>query len=193
MSKRFEISANSFHEIQPGSFLVAAPSLPGSLFYRAVVFVLQNDSEGIFGAVINRPASQDIVANWSKTTGLNFERLSMIQGGPLSGPVMAIHQYQPLSEMQVCEGVCVSVDAKALQHLARSESQYRIVLGIAGWEPQQLSAEIASGFWYPLVVDPTHVFDDHAVMWESFVREFGRQTLQTMVSSRYFPVDPSLN
>lgn len=180
--------------IQPGSFLVATPSLQDTPFSRTVVFVLQADGQGTFGAVINRPADHEVVAKWSAKTGLEFDRQHMIQGGPLGGPVMALHQQKLLAEVEICEGVCLSVDAKALQHLSReTDSPYRIVLGIAGWNPEQLTQEIKSGFWFPLVVDPIHVFDDHAVMWESFVREYGRQALGSVIGKRHFPADPNLN
>lgn len=197
MSNRFQLNqafgAPLRGGIQPGSFLVASPSLQNNPFNQTVVFVLQNDSQGTFGAVINRPADNEMVANWSKTTGLEIARNNMIQGGPLSGPIVAIHQHKPLAEVEICDGVCLSVDAKALQQLTRQDSQYRIVLGIAGWAQQQLSTEIDSGLWYHLVVDPTHVFDDHSMMWENFVREFGRQTLGHIIDQKHFPVNPALN
>lgn len=179
--------------VRPGSFLVAAPALQNSPFNQTVVFVLQNDAQGTFGAVINRPADKEMVANWSKTTGLEIARPNMIQGGPLGGPIVAIHQNKPLAEVEIGGGVCLSVDAKNLQQLTRQESPYRIVLGIAGWAKQQLSSEIDSGIWYHLVVDPTHVFDDHSMMWENFVREFGRQTLGQIIDQRHFPANPALN
>lgn len=180
--------------LQPGTFLVASPSLTGTPFSQTVVFLLQANDQGTFGAVINRPADDDVVTKWSSTTGLEFARQTMIQGGPIGGPVMALHQSKPLAEVEICDGVCLSVDTKALQHLARqTETQYRIVLGIAGWNHQQLFSEINSGYWFPLVVDPSHVFDDHTVMWQSFVREFGRQTLSSLIGEDHFPTDPTLN
>jgi putative transcriptional regulator len=197
VSRRFQVSqffgVPRQGGVQPGTFLVAAPSLRNNPFNQTVVFVLQNDSQGTFGAVINRPADQEMIANWSRTTGLEITRPNMIQGGPLNGPIVAIHQNKPLAEVEICDGVCLSVEPNALQQLTRQESPYRIVLGIAGWGRQQLSSEMDSGLWYHLVVDPTHVFDDHSTMWENFVREFGRQTLSHIIGQQHFPSNPALN
>jgi putative transcriptional regulator len=198
VSKRFEFLNEDAPQrdgnIAPGSFLVATPALQTSGFERTVVFVLQHNLDGTFGAVINRPANQSIVANWSKQTGLEFARESIVQGGPLGGPVLAIHQDRPIAEVEISAGVCLSVDSKAIQKLStQHESRYRIVLGIAGWEKDQLSREMSLGYWYHVEVDPLHVFDDHDLMWENFVREYGRQTLQTLVGNRHFPQNPHLN
>jgi putative transcriptional regulator len=187
---------SQFHPkpVQPGTFLVASPSLTGTPFSRTVVFLLQANREGTFGAVINRPAGDDLVSEWSSSTGLEIARQSLIQGGPIGGPVVALHQNKPLADVEICAGMCLSVDKDVLQRLAReSNSPYRIVLGIAGWEQQQLSNEINSGHWFPMEVDPAHVFDDHTAMWESFVREFGRQSLSRLIGEDQFPVDPTLN
>jgi putative transcriptional regulator len=196
VSRRFEIqNAKALGgKVSPGSFLVATSALQSTGFQRAVVFVLQNNEDGTFGAVINRPATNSMLANWSQQTGLEFARESIVQGGPLGGPVLAIHQDLPIAEVEISDGVCLSVDSKAIQKLStQNDAQYRIVLGIAGWEKNQLNREMELGYWYHLIVDPMHVFDDHDLMWENFVREYGRQTLEKLLGSSGFPVDPSLN
>lgn len=196
VSNRFDIQNvhNSGAVVGPGSFLVATSALQTTGFQRAVVFVLQNNDDGTFGAIINRPATHSILANWSRQTGLEFARESIVQGGPLGGPVLAIHQNLPIAEVEISEGVCLSVDSKAIQELStQNDAQYRIVLGIAGWEKDQLRREMELGYWYHLMVDPTHVFDDHDLMWENFVREYGRQTLEKLLAGHDFPQDPNLN
>jgi putative transcriptional regulator len=197
VSRRFNIprqSREASGEVAPGNFLIASPGLHATAFDRAVVFVLQHNDDGTFGAVINRPADNSMVTSWSKQTGLEFAQQSIVQGGPLGGPVLALHQDKPLAEVEISGGVCLSVDTQAFKKLSdQHESVYRIVLGIAGWEQKQLLKEMALGYWYHLAADPMHIFDDHASMWENFVREFGRQSLLTFIDERHFPQNPTWN
>ena len=43
-------------EVEPGTLLVAAPSLLDSNFRRTVVFVIDHRGEGTLGVVLNRPS-----------------------------------------------------------------------------------------------------------------------------------------
>jgi putative transcriptional regulator len=177
-----------------GSFLVAAPSLKGSPFEQTVVFVIQHDKHGTFGVVLNRPAAPELKTAWQLLSGSRSGDSCIVHGGPIGGPVFAIHQEKTLAELEMPGGICVSADKQVLNRLAqRHEADYRIVFGVAGWQFGQLSDEIQQGVWFSLEADPQHLFDDPDFMWENFLRQYGRQVLEEIVEPRHIPENPWLN
>ena len=117
-----------------------------------------------------------------------------MQGGPIGGPVFAIHRCETLSEMEIPGGVFVTSDNDSFQELAKQDdSDFRIVFGVAGWQEGQLESEIDQGKWFPLEIDPHHVFDDPVRMWERLLLEYGRISLCDVVGLDSLPEDPWLN
>ena len=54
-------------EVEPGTLLVAAPTMVDPNFRRTVVFVIDHREEGTLGVVLNRPsdvAVHDVLPNW---------------------------------------------------------------------------------------------------------------------------------
>lgn len=180
--------------VLPGSFLIASAALKDSSFEQAVVFVLQHNELGTFGVVLNRPVDAQLASTWREATGLNFENRSVVNGGPIGGPVLALHSQKSIAEVEILDGICLSIDSQAFKELAeKSDLPYRIVLGIAGWQPNQLADEMDRGLWYPLKADPNHIFDEPASMWPAFMRNFGYLQLQSIVDEKLIPSDPFLN
>lgn len=188
------LTAKGVNEILPGSFLIASSALNDTPFEQAVVFVLQHNDLGTFGVILNRPVDTQLASTWRKATGLNFETTSVVNGGPIGGPVLALHSQKSIAEVEILDGICLSVDSQAFKTLAeRSDIPYRIILGIAGWQPHQMADEMERGHWYHLRVDPNHIFDDPTFMWHTFTRNFGYQTLQSIFDKKLIPENPSLN
>jgi putative transcriptional regulator len=197
MMKRFLGSENLFtgnRSVSPGSFLIASAALNDSPFDKAVIFVLQNNPQGTFGVILNRPADSQLTNSWRAATGLNFASTSLVNGGPIGGPVLALHPQRSIAEVEICSGVCLSIDSQAIKFLSeQNDFPYRIILGIAGWQPGQLENEIEQGWWYQLKADPIHIFDDPFSMWQSFIRNFGLRTLSDWFGERVIPESPLLN
>lgn len=180
--------------VAPGNFLIASPALHGSPLEKAVVFVLQNNSAGTFGVVLNRPADSRLTTSWREATGLNFATSTVVNGGPIGGPVLALHPEKSLGEVEICEGLSLSIDSEAIKLLAgQNEFPYRIVLGIVGWKPGQLDLEMGEGLWYPFEADPIHIFDDPLTMWQVFIRNYGLKIISQWVGDRMIPESPSNN
>ena len=56
-------------DVEPGTLLVAAPSLLDSNFRRTVVYVIDHRGEGTLGVVLNRPsevAVHDVLPAWGR-------------------------------------------------------------------------------------------------------------------------------
>jgi putative transcriptional regulator len=68
-------------------------------------------------------------------------------GGPLSGPVVAVHSSLALAEVETGRGVYVAAQKDHLETLVREcPSDYRLIIGHAGWSAQQLAGELPQDF-----------------------------------------------
>lgn len=180
-----------------GKLLIATDELVGSGFERTVILVLQNDQQGTFGVVLNRPANDKIKQHWRKMSGSPEHVVSqLVQGGPMGGPVFAIHKYQDLGEMEIPGDIFISAKAESIEQLFdQNPDNYRIFMGIAGWKDDQLIDEIENGLWYVLDSDPEDIFDDSDWLWEKAMYRFGEESLCDLIgiSIHELPLDPSLN
>lgn len=75
---------------------------------------------------------------------------SLYFGGPLSGPVVAVHGASHLAEAEAGEGIFVAAQRDNLEALLQSEQHlpYRLIVGHLGWTQEQLTSEIEGGVWH---------------------------------------------
>jgi putative transcriptional regulator len=191
MQNRFQISPSNN---LLGTLLVAAPSLLGNSFEKTVVLILQHNSSGTFGVVLNRPANEEMLSEWEAMTGQDPVNRCFVQGGPIGGPVFAIHQQQAIGEVAMPCGLYVSADSELLQKLMeQDDDRYRIVFGVASWSIGQLESEISSGIWYPLDARADDIFDDANWMWEKSLRRYGEQATRDVLGIERLPENPNWN
>ena len=201
----------------PGTLLVASPALFGTPFRKSVVLVVQNNDEGTFGVVLNRPANEQLQFAWQELTGSDAENPNLVHGGPIDGPVFALHQQSSLAEMEMPSGICITSESEKFQEIVQQSDeatdefalpfesssspmdtkeisgQYRIVFGIAGWQKGQLQREVHQGLWYQLDGEPERVFDDPEFMWEKSIRRYSRMMLCDVIGLTKIPINPLLN
>ena len=178
----------------PGTLLVASPALKETPFHRAVVLVLQNNSQGTFGVTLNRPADEDMRSAWEQMTGIQAEDPILVQGGPINGPVFAIHREPELADHEVAGGVFVCSETdKFLELSQQATSDYRIVFGVAGWQVGQLQQEIEMGYWLPISNQIDFAFEPPRGLWARSMRLYGQQLLTDVVGVKNFPSDPLQN
>jgi putative transcriptional regulator len=183
-----------------GKLLVASPRVPaGFPFGRTVVLVLQHNHDGVFGVVLNRPASAEMQVAWQQAVGQSlFAEEKLVSGGPVQGPVLAIHREAELAEVEIQGGLFVSVQKDAIEQLRELELYedsvpYRIVLGAVNWPPSQLQNEIDNGAWFLVDAEPELIFSDPTALWEQSVRLYGADSIRRITGITDFPADPLLN
>ena len=180
-----------------GQLLIASEKLNGTPFDRTVVLLVQDDENGTFGVILNRPANEQQKQHWCQMSGSpEHVAAQLVHGGPMGGPVFAIHKFQSLAEMEMPGDLFITAKAESIQQLFdRNPDNYRIYMGIAGWKPDQLVDEIDRGLWYVMDSDPEDIFDDAEWLWEKALFRFGEVALCDIlgISEYELPLDPSLN
>lgn len=152
-----------------GSFLVARPLLRDPSFCQSVVLLLQHGAEGAFGLVVNRPKSIDGVPFAVYTGGpCDSEGLLM-----LHGQVDWLPKSADPSTKRIAPGIYLG-DANCLEQIQEAETsanpRFRLFAGYAGWAPQQLENELASGAWAIVAANGDLLFDTPAEqLWENLM------------------------
>lgn len=187
-------------EFSTGKLLVASPSMVDPMFGRSVCLVMHHDEDGAIGVLLNRPLQAGPQELW-KLLDSSASRISQRPhrsihfGGPMAGPVVALHAQQQLAEAETATGVYIAAQKEHLQELvSRSESSpMRLIIGHAAWQSGQLEKEIAAGVWYLLPATADRVFEADDSMWPHLVRTGVGHTLASWVGIDDTHLDPSLN
>ncbi|MGV3483475.1 MAG: YqgE/AlgH family protein [Planctomycetaceae bacterium] len=115
-------------------------------------------------------------------------------GGPLSGPVLAIHGSMALAEAQTGTGIYVAAQKDHLEQLVREKpSDYRLIIGHAGWSAGQLDAEINAGMWHILPATADEIFGTDNDLWPLLIRRATGSTLARWVGAPDNPAAIALN
>ena len=179
-----------------GHLLVATPDLMGPFFMRTVILMLEHNEEGALGVVLNRPTEATITDISEQVFDGPFEwDKPILLGGPVPGPLVAIHSVEDLADQQVFEGVFSSSEAFKVQQIIRRKTEpCLVVANYAGWGPGQLEGEIEEDSWRSTPAKFEHVFwegDDD--LWEAIRKRMGASDLSQILRIKTVPPDPSLN
>lgn len=92
-------------------------------------------------------------------------------GGPLSGPVVAVHNRSELAESQAGQGVYVAAQRDHLEALVKQRPEAcRLIVGHLGWSLEQLQNERAAGFWHVIDATEDDVFTGDQELWHTVIR-----------------------
>ena len=178
-----------------GHFLVASRYLRDPNFAKSVVLMIQHDDEGAVGVVINRPADKTVREVWD-TIGFDpCDRDDLIYvGGPVPGPLVAVHTLEPFSEKEILPGVHVAMHRDAIDLIVRKKDvPLRLYSGHAGWGSGQLEGELAAGGWLSIEATKDEIFADHTTIWKSVTERIGLEIMAPHIDEKFVPPDPSLN
>ena len=179
-----------------GNLLVASSIVGDPVYSRGVCLVVHQDDDGAIGVMLNRPMqpgpaafmkmlSNDDEAPSNRLTSTvepsspPANPLGTVHfGGPLSGPVVAIHPLSQYAEAETGKGIYVAAQKQNLEDLVREQPcPYRLIVGHLGWESGQLQAEIDAGIWHPMPATVDTVFRNAAEMWPALI---GRATSRSV-------------
>ena len=139
--------SREMHSLQ-GHFLVAAPHQLDPNFVKATILVIEHTNRGSFGVIVNGTGRESSRFQQRNFTWCSPEKLRFFFGGPVTGPLMAIHTKESSGERQFLPGVFFSAQEKNVLSLMRhAERPCKIFFGYAGWGPRQLDYEVEQGIW----------------------------------------------
>ena len=178
-----------------GHFLFSSPHLLDANFVRTVVLLIEHNEQGALGVVLNRPTSKTVKELWKEVGQSPCRNESPVYlGGPVAGPLMALHTAGSLAEIEVVPGVFFAAKKKNLDALVLEENEkVRVFVGHAGWGPGQLESELEAGAWLPMPASGEYVFYEGADLWDQGSKKLRRSSLVDVLKIKHVPEDPSLN
>lgn len=178
-----------------GHLLVASPHLLDPNFLRAVILLIQHTEEGAFGVVLNHPAENTVNEIWEEVSeGVCQSRQHVNLGGPVSGPLIALHTDESLAEMEVLPGLYFAAQRDHLEKLVAEEDHaFRLFVGHSGWGGGQLENELKEGSWLTTPASVDYVFYDEADLWKKVTHKIGESILISALKIKNIPPDPSAN
>jgi putative transcriptional regulator len=178
-----------------GQFLVASPRLRDPNFVRTVVLMLQHEQQGALGVVINRPGDKTVDEVWemigSEPVGCDQR---VFVGGPVPGPLIAIHDQRRLGEREVLPKLYMSMQKDAIDALVKEQdARFRLFSSHAGWGGGQLENELSVGGWLTTPAEAADVFGDPETAWKDICGRIGRRIMAPNVPPNRLPPNPELN
>lgn len=165
--------------LAPG-LLIAMPQMVDTNFHRTVVLMIEHSDTGSLGLVLNRPSSVTL-KDLSEGQGLPLAAERRAEAVYVGGPVepqrgFVLHDNPEVEEKhELVPGLFLSVTLDALGPLLEEpEHRIRFCLGYAGWGPNQVESEIASGAWlFTELAKEAVLGTDPSALWETTLRSMG--------------------
>jgi putative transcriptional regulator len=178
-----------------GHLLVASQNLLDPNFVKTVVLLVQHGKEGALGLVLNRPIDKNVQDLWREVGGGPcVSQQPVYLGGPVPGPLMAVHDHPDAGELEIMPGIFFSASKQNLDILvAQTLHPYKIFIGNSGWGAGQLENELEEGAWLSLSATAEHLFQDSTELWHLVSRSIGRSMLESMLNIKDIPENPRLN
>jgi len=178
-----------------GQLLVASRHLRDTNFRQSVVLMLEHTEQGALGVVLNRPSERTIREVWEAVEADPCDNDDfMMIGGPVPGPLIALHDSEPLGEKTILTGVFMSMQRSVLDQLVREPGQtVRIYHGNAGWASGQLEGEMKAGGWLTAKATARDVFSDHERLWKDVSQRIGLSIMLPGARPDQLPGDASMN
>ena len=176
-------------------FLVASPKLQDPNFAKTVVLLLEHNEQGAFGVVLNRRIDKTIKDLWAEVHEPPCQSQQCLNlGGPVAGPLLAIHTHVPLGGVEVLPGVYFCHDKTQLEDIVQQQQHaFKLFVGHSGWGGEQLENEIRQGAWLTTPATAEYIFYDEDLLWTKLFQHIGSDTLCTLLNIKNVPEDPTLN
>lgn len=146
-----------------GKFLVATDLVRGPVFQESVILLLNYDSTGAVGLIVNQPTEAAPEKALPDFEGLDGYDGKLYYGGPVD--VFTLRALMrsdepPENAIPIVDDVHIVPLAESLLDNAPDPSALRFFVGYAGWSPGQLDGELARGSWHIVQATEELVFTD---------------------------------
>ena len=163
--------------------IIAMPHMQDNLFKKSVVLILEHNSKGATGLVINKEiekgVSSKIIDNLNQDIELKIDnQIPVFFGGPLSTDRgIVLHNSKALgnesikitSELFLSSNINSVLKAQSLK-----KCNYKFLLGYSGWSANQLDSEIEKGDWIMQEAYSDFIFSKRSKqMWDLAISSIG--------------------
>lgn len=169
-------------ELAAGKLLVARHELLDPSFAKTVILLVQYDDDGTVGLIINRQTKIPISRLAEEIEGAKGKTDPIYQGGPVeqAGLLALVRSHtKPEGAKHVAGDIYMISTKAAIEKTIASgapSSSFRLYLGYAGWDAEQLEWEIGMDSWDILPANAGLVFDPHPeTLWSRLAAEEGMQ------------------
>ncbi|KAG1664380.1 hypothetical protein FOA52_004713 [Chlamydomonas sp. UWO 241] len=165
--------AHLLGHVEPGCLLLSRGGGPDmSFFDRTVVLVTSHDdAKGSVGFVLNKPSPMRVAELTLAASCPGFTDAFGMQRLQIGGPVhmdhiTVLHRYMGLPGAReigerLFTGGLPGAVSLVEAGLAKA-SDFHMMLGVSGWAPRQLAAEVSRGLWYVVAASPDLVLPKRA-------------------------------
>jgi putative transcriptional regulator len=178
-----------------GHFLLATAHQHDPSFVGAVILVVGHTQRAAFGVIMNDATERHSRLQQRHSRRRPREKAGFCFGGPVTGPLMAVHTKASLGERQLLPGVFFSAkEHNVLPLMRQAKHPCKVFTGYAGWGPGQLDYEVEQSIWRVVPATPEQIFSDGRDLWEQLARQVSRMQLRTIFNiKKHIPADPLLN
>lgn len=163
-----------------GKALLASPHMDDPHFEQTVVYIVRHSSEDAFGLIVNRPTDHTLPEVLETAADARLERDGFLHfGGPVDGPLVALHDQPDLSDMPCHHGVFLTTDKdRLLPLLKRSDARIKLLAGFSGWSAGQLESEMETGSWLITDVSVDDILGVREGLWRELLFRVGHGVYQ---------------
>ena len=161
-----------FYSSVKDHFLIATEKMNDNRFEKTVIVMLENNEDGAWGLVINKPIGHLPIAlliDPSLNTSKEREKLYKINipvfwGGPVeTKKIFILHSNEYESESTNSYGdLSISQDYNILFDIAKNKGPKKslVILGYSGWGDGQLEGEMEKDHWILSEIDLDIIFNN---------------------------------
>ncbi len=176
----------------PGTLLISDPFLPDPNFQRTVVYLLEHNSEGTLGLVLNHRLPVELADVLDDAP----EGIPLFSGGPVEPTMlMFIHTRGMLNDAKhIRDGIFWGGNFEMAKNMLDagiySKNDIKYFVGYSGWSPGQLDAELEQKSWLVLEADASLVMEMKTdALWNRVLEKHGGMFSHWAKA----PEDPQLN
>ena len=164
-----------FYSSVKNNFLIATEKMNDNRFEKTVIAMLENDEDGAWGLVINKPMGSIPLAmliDPSLSTPEEREKLYGVNikihwGGPVNvKKIFVLHSKEYQSDTTRNYGdISISQDYEILFAIAANKGPEKslVILGYSGWGSGQLEGEMERNHWILSDLDPDIIFEKESI------------------------------
>ena len=178
-----------------GNLLIAPPAVKGNFWYKTVILLTENHSDGSVGLVLNK-RSQMSVVEFGEQLGYDLDLPGFVYlGGPINVKSLSFlhtNDWVCKNTMRINNKFSLSSADDIIPRLASGDTprQWRIMLGMCGWGQNQLKAELEGVHpwkhghsWCTATADEELVFgSDNKDQWCAALDRSGQEFAQKILA-----------